>query len=67
MFYEKKHILRLKRLRIGENRKYNSNNIYIDRNERSIDFQNKFYSKFTEEVKSLRKSAKVVQNNDEKI
>lgn len=55
MFYEKKHILRLKRLRIGENRKYNSNNIYIDRNERSIDFQNKFYSKFKKKLKYINR------------
>ena len=55
MFHEKKHILHLRRQRIGENRKYDSNNIYIDRNERSIDFQDKFYSKFKKKLKNINR------------
>ena len=38
----KKHILKLSRERVGENRNYNSQNLFIDRNERSLDFNKNF-------------------------
>ena len=55
MLIEKKHILKLKRKRIGENRNYNSNNLYLDRNERSQDFDNKFYNKFKKKIKNINR------------
>ena len=55
MFHEKKHILKLKRERVGENRNYDSQNIYIDRNERSIDFDDLFYKKFKKKLKYINR------------
>lgn len=55
MLFEKKHILKLKRKRIGENRNYNSNNLYLDRNERSQDFDSKFYNKFKKKIKNINR------------
>ena len=53
MFHEKKHILKLKE--VGENRNYDSQNLYIDRNERSIDFNNNFYKKFKNKIKHINR------------
>lgn len=55
MLIKKKHILDLKRKRIGENRDYSSKNIFIDRNERSVDFDEKFYNKFKNKVKNINR------------
>tara|TARA_B100000886_G_C20402706_1_gene483332 strand:+ start:156 stop:1232 length:1077 start_codon:yes stop_codon:yes gene_type:complete len=55
MFHEKKQILNLNRKRIGEKRNYNSQNIYIDRNERSLDFNNLFYRKFKKKIKHINR------------
>ena len=55
MFHEKKHILKLSRERVGENRNYNSQNLFIDRNERSLDFNKKFYKKFKEKIKHINR------------
>ena len=56
MFHEKKHILKLSRERVGENRNYNSQNLFIDRNERSLDFNKKFYKKFKDKIKNINRN-----------
>lgn len=55
MFYEKKHLLNLERKRIGENRNYDSKNFYIDRNERSKDFEKEIYKKFFKKLKNINR------------
>ena len=55
MIFEKKHILKLKRKRIGEDRNYDSKNIFIDRNERSIDFDKEFYNKFNKKIRHINR------------
>ena len=55
MIFEKKHILKLKRKRIGEDRDYDSKNIFIDRNERSIDFDKEFYNKFKKKIRHINR------------